>query len=204
MLNAKLIKALEKNGFFLEFPNYNSNEEMIAEIIKSDNSRILFSLPLLLMNAINYKRISLNLDKKQKREFNKAILISAEIYRREDIDNLLSFVIKKNKILGDYPKNEFKEYYSHFKDSRTNIDEKEKIIIKKQLKLRLNLDLNKSLKVLFSPAKIRIMNKIFNHHKLTNTELKYYYKSISNINKSVLNEDLRNYLKIIQIAKKSV
>ncbi|MEK6836415.1 MAG: hypothetical protein AABX94_01970 [Nanoarchaeota archaeon] len=69
-------------------------------------------------------------------------------------------------------------------------------------KLRLTLDLNKDLKVLFSPAKIRIMEKIFNHEKLTNTELKYYYKAVSSINKAVLNPGLSDYLRIIEMTKK--
>ena len=47
------------------------------------------------------------------------------------------------------------------------------------------------------------MEKIFNHEKLTNTELKYYYKSISNINKATLNPQLENYLRIIETTKKN-
>jgi len=48
------------------------------------------------------------------------------------------------------------------------------------------------------------MEKIFNHEKLSNTELKYYYRSISNINKAVLTPALSNYLRIIEISKKFV
>ena len=38
MPSAKLIKALEREGFFLEFPGYSSKEGLIAEILKEDNS----------------------------------------------------------------------------------------------------------------------------------------------------------------------
>jgi hypothetical protein len=37
---------------------------------------------------------------------------------------------------------------------------------------------------------------------LTNTELKYYYKAISSIDKAVLTPALQDYLKIIEITKK--
>jgi hypothetical protein len=89
-----------------------------------------------------------------------------------------------------------------FREAKLKTSQKEQNLIEKQAKLRLNLDLNKSLTILFSPAKIKIMEKIFNHEKLTNTELKYYYKAISSIDKAVLTPALQDYLKIIEITKK--
>ena len=202
MASAKLIKSLERKGFLLEFPEYESIEEEIIEILKEDNFRILLSLPLLLNNDFNYKRIYSKLNSFQRKNFDKFILISEKIYNKENIFNNLTKLIKEEKIKSDFSKKEFEDYYGAFKEARIRLEKDEQKIIEKQSKLRLNLDLNKDIKTLFSPAKIRIMEKIFNHEKLTNTELKYYYKSISNINKSVLNPNLQNYLRIIEISKK--
>ena len=204
MPSAKLIKALEREGFFLEFPGYSSKEGLIAEILKEDNPRIRISLPLFLIGPIDYKGITSKLKAAQKKEFNKAIIISEKIYKAEGIENDLKRLIKENKLKASFSKQEFEEYYNSFKESRINIEKDKQKILEKQSKLRLNLDLNKSLMVLFSPAKIRIMEKIFNHEKLTNTELKYYYKAISNINKASLNPSLQDYLKVIEITKKII
>jgi hypothetical protein len=202
MASAKLIKALEKGGFRLEFPGYESIEEEIIEILKEGNERISISLPLLLKLDFDYKKICHNINSKEKKEFNKIILIANKIYQKEKIPSKLKDVIKKNNIKESFASEEFERFYDVFKESELNIEKEGQKIIEKQSKLRLNLDLNKSLKTLFSPAKIRIMEKIFNHEKLTNTELKYYYRAISNIDKSVLNPALQDYLRIIEITKK--
>ena len=202
MASAKLIKSLEKKGFFLQFPEYNSLEEEIIEILKESNLRILLSLPLLLKEDIDYKKICLRLNKEQKENFDKAILISEKIYKQELIENNLKRIIKENSIKTKFKDNEFNNFYSAFKEAQLNAEKSEQKILEKQAKLRLNLNLNKDLKNLFSPAKIRIMEKIFNHEKLSNTELKYFYKAISNINKSVLNPTLQDYLRIIEMTKK--
>ena len=202
MISAKLIKLLEKQGFLLEFPDYNSLEEIILEILKENNPRILSSLPFFLKEGFNYKEICSKLTSSQKKEFDKAILMSEKIYRNENINSNIQELIKKEKIKGNFLKKEFEETYLSFKEAQINSEKKEQKTIEKQSKLRLNLNLNKSLQVLFSPAKIKIMEKIFNHEELTNTELKYYYKAISNINRAVLNPALQDYLNIIEITKK--
>ncbi|MEK6792317.1 MAG: hypothetical protein AABX96_04570 [Nanoarchaeota archaeon] len=202
MISARLIKAIENKGFFLEFPNYDSSEDIIIEILREDNYRLNLAIPFFLMDKIDYNRIILKLGANQKREFEKIILISDKIYRKEGVSNNIKDLIKENRITRKFSSNEFEDCYGAFKESLVRAGEKTQEIIKKQSKLRLNLDLNKSLAVLFSPAKIKIMSKIFNHEKLSNTELKYYYRSISNINKAVLNQSVQDYLRNIEISKK--
>ncbi|MCX6746647.1 MAG: hypothetical protein NTU63_00760 [Candidatus Pacearchaeota archaeon] len=204
MASAKLIKALEKEGFFIEFPSYETKEEMIMEIIKENNPRLSMSISLFLRGSFDYKGIIKKLNKEEIKRFNKFLLISEKIYNKENLQNDLKEIIKENKIKASFSKEEFDNSYDSFKEAQPKRNQAEQKIIEKQTKLRLNLDLNKSLGVLFSPAKIKIMEKIFNHEKLTNTELKYYYKAISNINRSVLNPSLQDYLKIIELAKKEV
>ena len=172
------------------------------EILREKNPRLNLSLTLFLIGDINYKKITARLSLAEKKELSKIILISEKIYKKENISSKIRELIKKNKINGKFSNQEFKDHYRAFKESLVKSGEEVQKIIEKQSKLRLNLDLNKSLGVLFSPAKIRIMSKIFNHEKLTNTELKYYYKAISNLNKAILNPSIQDYLRIIEISKK--
>ena len=115
MPSAKLIKALEREGFFLEFPGYSSKEGLIAEILKEDNPRIRISLPLFLMEPIDYKGTTSKINAAQKKEFNKAIIISEKIYKAEGIENDLKRLIKENKLKASFSKQEFEEYYNSFK-----------------------------------------------------------------------------------------
>ena len=204
MTSARLIKAIERKGFFLDFPSYESNEEIISEILKGENPRLNLSLPLFLMEDIDYKKVTSNISKAEKKEIEKIIIISDKIYRKEKIKSNISKLIKENNITATLSKQEFEDYHQAFNESMMKSAEKANEIVEKQSKLRLNLDLNKSLEVLFSPAKIRIMDKIFNHEKLTNTELKYYYKAISNINKALLSPHVQDYLRVIEISKKFI
>ena len=57
MISAKLIKDLEREGFSLEFPSYESNEERILEILKENNPRLNLAMPLLLQYKFDYKEI---------------------------------------------------------------------------------------------------------------------------------------------------
>lgn len=202
MPDAKLIKTLEREGFYLEFPLYNSIEEIIGDILKGKNSRIILSLPLFLINFFDYLKIVSRIGISEKREFDKAILFSRGIYKKERITSRIGEIIRENKIKAKFSKKEFDEFYACFREARLVKGGEEQKNIEKQSQLRLNLDLQSSLRTLFSPAKIRIMNKIFNHMSLTNTELKYYYLAISNIDRAVLNVSLQNYLRVIEIAKK--
>ena len=76
MLSAKLIKALEKKGFYLEFPNYDSNEEIIIEILNENNPRINLSLPIFLNEELDYKRIKSLIGNSRLKELNKIIDIA--------------------------------------------------------------------------------------------------------------------------------
>lgn len=207
MIPAKLIKDLERMGFQLDFPSYKSNEERIIEILKTNNQRLFLAIPLLLehfdYDAIINKLASTDSVGKLIGQFNKILFIADKIFILESLDNRdIQNAIDTHSLKEDATNEEFKYYYDSFKDSsgRTTGIEDEKL--RENINLRGRLNTNKSLAEIFSPAKLRIMERVFQHEKITNTELKYYYKSISPIIHAILNESMVQYLRIIESSKK--
>lgn len=203
MISAKTIKDLEKKGFRLEFPGYESDEEEIIEILKEDNPRLNLAIPLLLKKEFDYNKIINSINSSQKKEFRKIILISDNLFRTEGIDNRhLQSTIKKQKIREALSQEEIAYFHDSFKASLKNLGKESEDILKEQIQTRGNLNLNQALSKIFSPGKMRIMEKIFNHEPLTNTELKYYYRSIRPLILAILNENMKRYVRIIESTKK--
>jgi len=203
MITAKLIKSLEQEGFALDFPQYTSNEERIIELIKEKNERLLLALPLLFKSEFNYDKIKKNLTKSELSTFNKLISISNKIFIKEKIDHIyLKAIIKKYSLKQKISKNEFNYYYSSFLEFTKKKEEHKEEQFKEQIILRSELNLNRALTKIYAPGKLRIMEKIFKHEKLSNTELKYYYRSIRPLSLAILNENLQKYVRIIESTKK--
>jgi len=211
MISAKLIKDLEARGFSLDFPNYSSIEDEISEILKENNQRLFLALPLLLQSGFNYEEIISRLEKlkgakkaESIKKFNSILLITNKILTSEGKDNRhIQEIIKKNRIRGSIPETEFQYFYSSYKEFIKKTSRTEEKILEQNIRLRTKLSTNKSLSAIFSEGKLRIMDKIFKHEPLTNTELKYYYRSIRPLILSISNEDLQKYVYIIETIKKS-
>lgn len=204
MITAKLIKDLEKKGFMLDFPGYISKEDEILEILHTDNERLNLAIPLLLTEKFDYEKIIKKIKSKELiKKFNKLIMISKKIFHLNDFDNShLKEIIKKHNLNYTISKSEFSYYNDSFKEAIKNRKEIKEQDIKEQIDMRNKLNINKALSILYSPGKIKIMKKIFNHEPLTNTELKYYYRSIRPIILAILNENLQKYVRIIESTKK--
>lgn len=203
MISAKLIKNLEKEGFKLDFPSYSFNENRIIEILKENNERLNLAIPLLLQYEFNYKKIIRKISSTKIKKFHKIIIITNKIFKSEGINNdQIKKTIKENKIKEKITKGEFEYYYDIFKESIKNKEIKKEELIKEQIEIRGILNTNQALAKIFSPGKLRIMDKIFQHEPLTNTELKYYYRSIRPLILSILNENLQKYARIIESSKK--
>lgn len=208
MISAKLIKDLEREGFSLDFPSYESNEERIIEILKESNPRLSLAMPLLLRYKFDYHKIegklnSMKIGAELIKNFRKIITISNKIFELEGIDNRhLESIIKENKIREKIRKEEFQYYYDSFNEFSRKRGEEDESYFKEQIRIRGKLSINKSLSNIYSPGKLRIMNKIFSHEPLTNTELKYYYRAIKPLSLSILNEDMQKYARIIESIRK--
>lgn len=203
MISAKLIKDLEREGFRLDFPGYESNDDRIIEILKQDNERLNLAIPLLLRYEFDYRKITSRLDKKLKNNFDKIIILSNKLFQSEHIANAqLRRIISKNKIKSKINAAELNYYHDSFKDFIKCAKEQDDEDFKEQIRIRGKLNLNKALSNIFSPAKLRIMQSIFDHEPLTNTELKYYYRSIRPLILAVLNENLLKYVRIVESVKK--
>jgi len=80
MISAKLIKDLEKKGFRLDFPSYDSNEDRIIDILKEKNPRLYLAIPLLLQEEFSYDQIIKKLGKKELIDsFDRIIIITNKI-----------------------------------------------------------------------------------------------------------------------------
>ncbi len=207
MISARLIKNLEPEGFALDFPGYASNEERIMEIIKENNERLLLALPLLFQYPFDYESIRKEIGNKIRMKIlNRIILITEKIFQKERILDrplqTLQKIISKYSIQQKISKEEFKYYYGSFIESKRRKWQTEEKTLEKQIDIRGKLHLNKALSTLYSPGKLRIMQKIFNHEPLTNTELKYYYRSIRPLILAILNENLQKYARLIESIKK--
>ena len=210
MIPAKLIKDLEKIGFQLDFPAYKSNEDRIFEILKTNNQRLFLAIPLILQYNFNYdiiisKLSSLNKGEADRliKQFNKILTITNKIFILESLNNYdIQNTLNKYPIREGIKDEEFKYYYDSFKDFSRRTADTEDERFGENIKLRGKLNINKSLSEIFSPAKRRIMEKIFQHEKLTNTELKYYYKAVRPLIHAILNESMDQYLRIIDSSKK--
>ena len=210
MIPAKLIKDLEKIGFQLDFPTYKTNEDRLFEILKTNNQRLFLAIPLLLQYPFAYditinKLSSLNKDDADRliKQFNKILIITNKIFILESLNNYdIQNTIDRYSIKEDIKDEEFRYYYDSFKDFSRKTTDIEDEKFRENIKLRGKLNINKSLSEIFSPAKLRIMGKIFQHEKLTNTELKYYYRAIRPLIHAILNESMEQYLRIIDSSKK--
>lgn len=205
MIPAKLIKNLEKIGFELDFPSYDSKESLIIKIIELNNSRLNLAIPHIIKNGFDYKKIGKRLKPFQILNLDGIILITNMILIEENIDNsAIKKIIKENHIKAPVTKTAFAYFYDSFKETtrRKELeDNKEKA---SEIKARNKLTTNKALMNIFSPGKRKIMEKIYNHEPLTNTELKYYYRSIRPLNKAILNNNMTEYIRIIENSKKRV
>ena len=137
------------------------------------------------------------------KQFNKILIITNKIFILESLNNRnIQNMIDQYSIKEDIKDEEFRYYYDSFKDFSRKTTDIEDERFRENIKIRGKLNINKSLSEIFSPAKRRIMEKIFQHEKLTNTELKYYYKAISPLIHAILNESMDQYLRIIDSSKK--
>lgn len=201
MASAKLIKNLEKKGFELDYPNYTSNNEMIIEILSADEARLKPAITILLQD-FDYNSLIKRLTKKQKDELDRIILITKRIYEEKNIESHLPDIIKEYKIsIADWQK-EYSYFLNIFEESQERTKEKKEEKIDEITKIRTSYSTNEALEKLFKPGKIRVLDKIFNHKPLTETEMMYYYRSIRPTIISIQNPNLQNYLRIIESIKK--
>lgn len=207
MISARLIKNLEPEGFALDFPGYASNEERIMEILKENNERLLLALPLLFQYPFDYEFIRKEIgNRRPMKTLNRIILITENIFKKEGKFDIplhhLQKITSKYSLHQKISEEEFKYYYGSFIESKRRKGKTEEKTLEKEINIRGRLNLNKALSILYSPGKLRIMQKIFNHEPLTNTELKYYYRSIRPLILAILNENLQKYARLIESTKK--
>lgn len=193
MLSAKALKQLEIEGFEIIFQS-EPKEKIFLEVFQENNPRLDLALPLLLADSnFNYKI----LEKIKENKLKKILAITKNIFEEEGIINENFSKICQKIGLHPYTKEEKEYFHSHFIEFQKNKEAREKLHIDIKAKIELNKDIAK----LFAPGKRKILQKISNYEPLTNTELKYYYRAIRPLIKTLLSEEIRNYAKAIDSIK---
>lgn len=197
----EIIKSLEREGFLIEYPDTHSSEEKIILILEEKEKRLNLAIPLLLERNFDYGKIKENLlrlkdGKSLLQEFDKIIVITEEIFRRlKKGSESLSRIIKENKIKAHFTEKEFEYYLEEFKESKRNLEKGN--FEKGDLEKRKMIESFNALEKIFSPAKLRILRKIYKFEDLTDTEKMYYYRGIKPIIDAILDKNLQGYLQII-------
>ncbi|MFW5846849.1 MAG: hypothetical protein ACOCUU_01695 [Nanoarchaeota archaeon] len=197
----ELIKSLEREGFRLDYPDNYSIEDKIIKILKEKEKRLYLAIPILLEKNFDYEKIKKRLLKLKEgeillREFNKIILITKEIFKKTKRNSkTLEKLIKEENIKEKFTNAEFEYYFKEFKESKETAETR--YLDKTELSKRTNLEMQRALENIFSPAKIRILKKIYEFKDLTSSEKTYYYRDIKPMIDSILNNELQDYLKLI-------
>jgi hypothetical protein len=209
-IDTKLSKALEKYGFELNYPEYTSEEELIIDILNSEEPRFYRLIKIIILfNDIDKSKILKSLNNEQKKTFQK--------YSKLPFDNNQIILFRK------YKQNINTGFYEEkLKDEITSIAKKtedleERILIINAIeKMTLNFNQNKertidirskynlqqSINTIFSLGKQNIMQKIENKEELTPTEYSYFSKAIRPLLESILNENLKKYAQMILSTKR--
>lgn len=198
----ELMKSLEKEGFGLNYPDSLTIEEKIIEILKEQEERLYLALPLLLEKDFDYTSIKKELLKlkegnKLLENFNKIILISKGIFKRTKRNyEYIEKIISENKIKSNLNKKELEYYLGEYQESKRTVEKNS--MGRDDLEKIKKIESYKAREIIFSPAKIRIMRKIYEFKELTPTEKAYYYRDIKPLIDSLLNRNLQEYLEVVR------
>jgi hypothetical protein len=198
----ELMKSLEREGFELNYPDSLTNEEKIIEILKEKEGRIYLAIPLLLEKEFNYEKIKRELIKKKDGKnlmntFNKLILISKEIFKKKKKNfEKLDKIILENKMKKCFTKKELEYFLEEYGESKRALEKKR--FEMGNLEQRKKIDSFRAMETIFSPAKMRILRKIYEFKELNPTERMYYYRDIKPLIDSILDRNLQEYLEIVR------
>ena len=118
MTDKKLLNSLSKLGF----PMFEPSEEMdvnetLAEVVKSDDTRLWEGFPVLLVNAAESYRFSLDMveqqltDQRQKENFQRLLLLSLALYASYHLN--FSWANKLKKTLSEKDRNLVSSWRNH-------------------------------------------------------------------------------------------
>lgn len=202
MPSPELIKSLEREGFSLNYPDNLSNEDKIVDILKEKDPRLYLAIPLVLEKGFTYseikeKLLKLKNGKDLMTNLDKIILITQEIFKKTKRNyKEIEKIILENKIKEKFSQEELNYYLEEFKESKREVEKK--VFENDDLEKIQKIGSFKALETIFSPAKIRIMKKIYDFKELTPTEKAYYYRDIKPLIDSLLNRTLQEYLEVVR------
>lgn len=209
MNNRKLTDSMNKYGYTLiNSENVEENKQLLEDIAKSDEYRILEGFPVVLYNMINAGGISCKDIDSPSEELSELIHIAFACFQTEGKAYMFSrfkrggecFVNEEKikKLTSQLQNNEMLRINKLEISSeriintfRLYINEKESRQIIEHLDSRDEMELHQALNQLFPRKQKAIMLKKFKGEKLNKTEKEYYSRVIKRKLKALLNKDLR-------------
>ena len=208
----ELLKSLEQLGFPLMETNENPDaNEVLAEVVKSNDFRLWEGFPVLLANVaeednFDYERVLRSLNKEGRKNFELLVLLSLALYQTHGLRfswaNQLKLNLSKkderalqrmrNSLVHnldvDLGENRFDPL--RLKQTFHNYFEQNAKKTRRQKENHEELSLEYSLSQLFSPKQKELFNKRLKSLPLTKTEKEYYSRTVKKKVAALANPEL--------------
>lgn len=215
MTDKKLLNNLSKLGF----PMFEPSEEMdvnetLAEVVKSNDTRLWEGFPVLLANAAESYQFSLELieqqltDQNQKENFHRLLLLSLALYASYNLNFSWSNKLKKN--LSEQDRNLVRSWRNHLvhdlplKWNNTELDperlrgtftlyfEKNAENSRRKKERFEEFSLEHALSQVFSPKQKELFKMKLEGLPLTKTEQEYYSRTVKKKVVALANSELHS------------
>jgi len=199
----ELLQELEKYGYSLMHTGKKSPEELISDIIKSGEPRLIYSIPIILLNT-SPGEIDALLKKAPKRLTRGILYLALLLYREENIardlqDKILRYTGEIPELSIEFSRGGNIEILPRLIINAGSLLEnfrnylllqKSRDMLSERIGLSLEMKTRHQLSRLFSRKQREILLKKLNHEQLTKTEKEYFSRTVKPKLEAILNPEI--------------